>query len=53
MSVLNLTEDFGLTEGGFKVFEVINWRQKASINDEARNYEDVRLLAYLFAMRRF
>lgn len=43
--VLNLTAGFGFTEVGFKVFEFVDWRQQASIKDEARNYEDACLLA--------
>ena len=47
MRFLNLTAGFGLIEDGFKVSEVINRRQQASIHDEARNYEDACLLACL------
>jgi hypothetical protein len=47
--VLNLTAGFGLIEVGFKVSEFVNWRQQASVNHEARSYEDDGLLA----MRRF
>jgi hypothetical protein len=35
VEVLEVTAGLGLTEGGIKVYEVLDWRDQASSNNEA------------------